>query len=159
MNEGCNQDVETFWRSFLDSLHADESRPQGYYEAFRFGNTPRMADELAGLVLRGIKTATSDLLWALEAKGKIPQRVGDFHIVLKWSGDPVCIIQTVELRVMPFRDVDAAFAYDYGEGDRTVEWWRQNLWEYYAEEGRALGREPHQDMPLVCERFQVVYPP
>jgi uncharacterized protein YhfF len=62
------------------------------------------------------------------------------------------------LRILPFSEVDEEFARDYGEGDRTLAWWRPNLWRYYEQECRSLSRTPSEDMPLICERFEVVYP-
>lgn len=56
-----------------------------------------------------------------------------------------------------FKDIDAQFAYDYGEGERTLVWWKQHLWDYYRQECADLGRSATEEMPLVCERFQVVY--
>ena len=80
-----------------------------------------------------------------------------------WSKEPVCIIETTEVRVVPFCEVDARFAYDYGEGDRSLAWWRAHLWAYYVDEcaslGRQAGRQAEGDMPLVCERFRVVFRP
>lgn len=58
---------------------------------------------------------------------------------------------------MPFSEIDAAFARDYGEGDRTLAWWQTHLWEYYVEECAVLGRTPSVEMPLLCERFTLVY--
>ena len=53
----------------------------------------------------------------------------------------------------------SVFAHDYGEGDRTLEWLSKHLYRWYAAECREIGREPAGDMPLLCERFEVVYIP
>jgi uncharacterized protein YhfF len=108
--------------------------------------------------LKGEKTATSSLLLTLEHENKPMLQVGDYSIVTTWENVPVCIIETIELRIIPFKDVDAGFAYDYGEGDRTLPWWNEHIWEYYVQECAAIGREATEDMPLLCERFGVVYP-
>jgi uncharacterized protein YhfF len=79
-----------------------------------------LANELAALVVRGEKTATSDLLWYYEQLGRELWRVGNLHIVCDWEWRPVCVIETVELRIRPFKDVDERFAFDYGEGERTL---------------------------------------
>ncbi len=148
--------IDAFWDSYAQT-HPDAAA-RGYYEAFHFGNTERMANELAALVAQGVKTATSALLWSYGEGERLPQE-GDLSIVITWDKEPVCIVETTELRILPFKDVDAQFAYDYGEGDRTLEWWREHLWDYYAAECASLGREPAEEMPLVCERFRVVFPP
>lgn len=118
-----------------------------------------MANQLSRLVLDGIKTATSDLLWHLEWQGKPRWQVGDEHVVLNGNWMPVCVIRTTELEVRPFGEVDAGFAYDYGEGDRTLEWWREHVFAWYAGQCREMGIEASYDMPLICERFEVVFAP
>jgi uncharacterized protein YhfF len=152
-----DHEVERFWGEYVRTLPSEE-RHRRYFEAFAFGDTPETADRLAELVMSGVKTATSDLLWSREAKGEGVWEPGDESIVLDGKGQPVCVVRTTELRVIPFGDVDANFVRDYGEGDRTLEWWRTEVWDHYRRECVALGREPTDDMPLICERFTVVFP-
>ena len=147
---------DAFWEDYRRS-QPEPAPPRDYYEAFHFGNTQAMADKLAALVAGGVKTATSALLWHYEAAGKRLMQVGDLSIVTTWDGEPVCVIETTEVRVLPFNQVDAQFAYDYGEGDRTLAWWQERLWAYYQRECAGLGRPAREDMPLVCERFRVVF--
>ncbi len=148
--------LEQFWAGAVQS-HPELAGKQ-YYEAFCFGNTESMANKLAAFVLSGEKTATSSLLWTIEQENKPLYQVGDYSIATTWDKVPVCIIETTELRIIPFKDVDAQFAYDYGEGDRTLAWWKENVWEYYVQECAAIGRQAAEDMPILCERFRVVYP-
>lgn len=150
--------TEAFWQQYLDSLpHANEAA-QRFYEVFCIGSSEEGADEGAELIQRGVKTATSSLLWEHQATNKPLPEVGSLSIVTDGRGHPVCVIETISVEIKGFAEVDASFAYDYGEWDRTLEGWRAHCWAYYAEQCRALGREPSQDMPLVCERFRVVYP-
>ncbi len=148
---------EAYWSTYLHTL-SEHDQIKTYYEAFTFGTTPQAADSLLELVLQGKKTATSMSLWELEHQGKPLWNVGDESIVLDGSGAPRCIIQTTELRIIPFQQVDAQFAHDYGEGDRTLTWWRKEIWAYYVEECHRFGKQATEDMPLICERFKVVYP-
>lgn len=116
-----------------------------------------MADRLLALVLAGMKTATAMPLWEREARGQPLWQVGDESIVLDGSGAPRCAMVTIELRVVPFDALDAPFARDYGEGDRTLAWFRSEAWEYYGAVVAELGHTPARDMPMICERFRVVY--
>src|ERR1700730_15268028 len=122
--------IEHFWNEAARSC--PQLQGKHYYEAFIFGNTESSANRLADLVLKGEKTATSSLLWTLEHENKPLFKVGHYSIVTTWDKTPVCIIETIELRTIPFKDVDAQFAYDYGEGDRTLAWWKEHIWEYYV---------------------------
>jgi uncharacterized protein YhfF len=148
--------VREFWERYRGTLPPAE-RDRHFFEAFSFGGTAEGADLLAELVLQGVKTATSELLWSREAIGEPLWKVGDEHVVLDGKGQPVCVIRTTELRILPFDQVDGSFVRDYGEGERSLEWWRRDIWDHYETECRRLGRIATPDMPLICERFEVVY--
>ena len=150
--------IDEFWAMYLQSLPPTECRQDRYHEAFHFGDTERTANLCADLVARRIKTATSSLLWEHEVKGTPLVQVGDLSIVTNWNREPICIIETIEVRLLPFREVDEGFVYDYGEGDRSMDWWHKTMWEYYSEECRSLGRAPTSEMCVVCERFRVIFP-
>jgi uncharacterized protein YhfF/dihydrofolate reductase len=150
--------VEVFWHSYLESLPEDDpARSRGMPMAWGFGDGPEMADELGGLVYRGTKTATCSSLWEIEHDGEPVPRPGDLSIILDGRGDPLCIIETTEVEVMPFNAVDAGFAHDEGEGDRSLTYWRAAHWRFFSRTLAAIGRTPDETMPLVCERFRVVW--
>ena len=115
-------------------------------ETFSFGDNPVLAEELARLVLAGIKTATC---WA-ESDGRQTE-VGKRMILLSGSGEPLAIIETVELVRRRFNDVDAGFAHDEGEGDRSLSYWRDAHRRYFTRKGQFS-----EDMWLYCERFRLV---
>lgn len=146
------------WQAYLASLPPHSGDATRLHEVFRIGNSPEGADEGAALIKQGLKTATSSLLWAYEATNRSLPEVGSLSIVIDGRGDPVCVIQTLTVDVKTFAEVDETFAYDYGEWDRTLETWRARCWEFNAPRCRALGKVPTPGMPLVCERFAVVYP-
>ncbi len=115
-------------------------------ETFSFGDNPALADELAALVLAGKKTATC---WA--ASDGLLTEVGKRMVVLSGSGRPLAVVETVELERRRFGEVDAAFAHDEGEGDRSLAHWRSAHRAYFTRLGQFA-----EDMPLYCERFRVV---
>jgi len=146
------------WQNFLQTQPDPAEAERRFYESFYFSSTEALANELAGLVVKGIKTATSALLWEIEAENKPLVQPGNYSIVTDWDKNPVCIMETTEVRLVPFKEVDARFAYDYGEEERTLEWWREAMWDSYQKICHSLGKEPSQDMLVICERFKVVYP-
>jgi uncharacterized protein YhfF len=83
--------------------------------------------------------------------------VGQKTIVLDGNDDPLCTIETTEVEVRPYNEVDARFAYEEGEGDRSLEYWRQAHWRFFSRTLPNMGKEPTPDMPLVCERFRVIH--
>ena len=149
---------QAFWNEFLASLATPADATGRFYEVFAIGSTRESADEGAALILSGVKTATSSLVWDYVAKNKPMPDVGSLSIVADGGGTPVCIVETTALEIKPLRDVDAQFAYDYGEGDRTLEGWRADNLAYNRPRCLALGKSATDEMPLLCERFVVVYP-
>jgi uncharacterized protein YhfF len=127
------------------------------YTAWQFGYGVEQGDRLLACVLDGPKRATAGALWAYEAEGEAVPVPGDYSVLLDGHGVARCIIRTTGVKVVPFDQVDAGFAYAEGEGDRSLEYWREAHWEYFVHELTELGREATEDMPVVCERFEVVY--
>lgn len=124
--------------------------------AWSFGDAPGLADELLGLVLQGTKTATSSLAWEYEGGEEPLPAVGDLSILLDGAGEPRALIRTTEVRTVPFDAVDEDFAYDEGEDDRTLASWRAGH-ERYWRRTMPAGHEFSPDMPVVCERFELLY--
>jgi uncharacterized protein YhfF len=77
--------------------------------------------------------------------------------LLDGQENPVCIIETTEVSIKPYNQVDAAFAFEEGEGDRSLEYWREAHWRFFSRTLPKIVKEPTQDMPLVCEQFRVVF--
>jgi len=121
-----------------------------------------MADELADLVLAGIKRATAgavaDYAADAPAGGARPQ-VGDHSVVLRGDGTPVAVIRTTDVRVGPLSSVDEQFAWDEGEGERTRAWWLEAHRRYFRRTFAARGWEYDEDLEIGFERFVVVWPP
>lgn len=61
--------LRSFWLAFAQATgEPDDSR---FYEAFAFGDSEGLAQELTELVLRGTKRATAGSVWVFEAQGKL----------------------------------------------------------------------------------------
>lgn len=118
---------------------------------FAFGDSPALADELLALVLAGRKTATCCSLRQYEAEGwKIPKPGGRW-IVLDGAKHPRCVVETTGIATKRFDAVDAQFAHDEGEGDRSYAYWRAAHENYFQRQGLFS-----PDMLVVCERFRLV---
>jgi uncharacterized protein YhfF len=94
------QSVKPFWAEFVAYCGTDPS--DRFYEAFHFDDNAPSADELAELVLSGRKRATAALVWAYESETKPIPRPGDLSVVTRFGGEPLCVIETRKVQVVPF---------------------------------------------------------
>ena len=149
--------VREFWDAFKATQYQDvEAR---FYEVCVFDDNERSANTLAELVVRGIKRATAGLVWSFEAVNMAVPKPGDLSVVTTWDGQPLCVIETTQVDITPFSEVTAEFAAAEGEGDGSLEYWRQAHIAYSARECARIGQSPTPSMPVACERFRVVYCP
>lgn len=144
-----------FWQAFAQTRAVDPT-PR-FIEAFYFDDNESSANELAALVVSGRKRATAALLWAYDAEGQRLPEPGDLGIVTDFDGNPVCIVETTRVDTVAFCEVSAEFAATEGEGDGSLQYWRSAHEAFFGRECERLARTPGADMPVVCERFEVVY--
>jgi uncharacterized protein YhfF len=98
-------------------------------------------------------------VWSFEAAGKRLPRPGDLSVVTAWSGQPLAVIRTTRVELMPFDRVTAEFAAAEGEGDGSLDFWRRVHTAYFGRECARVGRVFSVHMPVCCERFELVYAP
>lgn len=116
-------------------------------ETFSFGDGPQLANQLLALVLEGRKRATC---WAV-SEGMKGAALDKCMVALDGAGRPRAVLQTVELVQRRFDAVDKAFAFDEGEGDRSLAYWREAHRRYFTRLNLY-----QDDMMLWCERFTLV---
>lgn len=155
MNEAATP-PERFWREFCAATGTD---PGTRYDVWRFGDSAALADELLDLVLHGPKRATAGLLLDHELDGDPLPEVGGLSVVLDGRDRPRVVLRTTGVEITPFRDVDAAFAWDEGEGDRTLASWTAGHEAYFRRSLDARGMAFDPDLPCVLERFAIAWTP
>ncbi|WP_430645024.1 ASCH domain-containing protein [Agromyces sp. GXS1127] len=124
-----------------------------------FGDHPALTDELLALVLDGTKRATASLVAEFRDEGQPLPRVGSHWIACDSAGRARAILRSTELRIGAFSSVDAAFAHDEGEDDRTLGSWVDNHRRYWQRVCPTIGIEWSDDLDVVFERFEVAWPP
>jgi len=149
--------VVAYWQKFLSTLPANSPYHNKAYVAEGWGIGPEMADELGALIVNGTKTATCSALWEWEAEGESPPEKGAVTIVLDGRWDPMGIVETTEVTIRKYNEVDADFAHDEGEGDLSLQYWREAHKNFFSRTLPEFGREFSEEMPLVCERFRLIY--
>lgn len=129
------------------------------YESYAYcaGENP-YADELAQLTVTGHKTATSSPYQIYELENQPLPQVGDFNIILDAQEKAVCITRHTKVEILPFDQVSDEHAYKEGEGDKTLDYWRQVHAQWLSMYLEEFNLEFTTQTPMVCEEFEVVYP-
>lgn len=154
-----NPSAAALWSAYCAAHPDAEHNMPREPEVWPFGDSPALADELCALVVAGTKTATADLVWTVEFEGRTIPKSGDISIILDGRAQAVCIIQTTAVTIRPYNEVPPEFAYDEGEGDRSLAYWRDAHWRYFSRRCAEMGRQPTLTMPVVCEHFRLLYRP
>ena len=128
------------------------------YDVVAFGDTAALQDELVALTLAGTKRATASLLREYDHPPPALPKVDDHVVVVDGRGRPRCIWVTVEITIKPLIEVDDAFAWDEGEGDRSRDDWLRMHRDYFTAQAAREGFEFGDEIPVVFERFRIVWP-
>lgn len=107
--------------------------------------------QLVEAVLRGEKTATASLRDQFVPNTDEPMpRVGEQIVLIGWDDEPLGVVETTEVRVVPAGEVDLQFSRDEGERFESVADWRAAHERFWSD--RAITDETL----VVCERFRLI---
>lgn len=151
---GHRDQIEAFW---LDYQKACQVRVEGF-SATAYGHTRAVADELAALVAEGHKRAHASLERDFEAEGDPLPRPGEHVVVLDGRGSPRAIVRLTHVERRYFNEIDDEFAFECGEGDRTLAWWLVAYRQEFAERAEAQGFQVGERAVLILEYFELVWP-
>jgi uncharacterized protein YhfF len=120
-----------------------------------------LRDKLVAAILSGAKTTTTGLLAEYRLEGEQLPEPGDRAVVVDSQDQPVAVIETTQVRVVPLAHVDLDHAINEGEGDTTVAGWRashESFW--HSDQMReAMGDSQFtvdDTTEVVMERFRLV---
>jgi len=142
----------------LRRLHAlGITLPPGNIRIDGYGDSEALSESLLALIRNGTKRAGTGLLWLHEHENDPPAKPGDIEIVITHKGEPSIVTRIVSVTIVPYSAVTAEYAAIEGEGDGSLEYWRQAHWAYFSRECKRIGREPSESMPVVCCVFEVLH--
>ncbi len=151
-----DESIPEYWERFLQG-QTWTNTPPTLFDAFAFGDSAELADRLAGQVIQRKKTATCEALWSYETHEERLPMVSAHNVILDGQRQPVAVIQTIEVALRTFDQIDGQFAYDEGGGDRSLAHWRFVHETYFRRTLSKIGREFTPEIPLICERFRVLW--
>jgi uncharacterized protein YhfF len=153
--------VEDFWQQCRRDLNIATTN----YHASTFAD-PQFLDfndplldlsEQPRLVAARKKQGTAHLLIDFEINGIPRRKVGDYWVVLNFDNEPWCLVRVVDIFVKPFNEVPESFAEREGEGEMTQRWWQDAHRAYFQPQCAKWKVEWREDLPTVCESFDLVH--
>lgn len=147
-------EVDKFWLA----CRAQHGIAAGSYHASTFAN-PQFApyhDSLLELVAEGKKRATAHLALDFERNGIAMRSAGDYWVILSGTNEPRFLVRVTDIQIKPFNQVDATFAAREGEGDSSLAYWTDVHREYFERQCAAWGITWRDDLPTVCEGFDLI---
>lgn len=145
-----------FWQSCLDAEAVGSDTPMPT-DIWSLSDSPEMADELLSLVLTGVKSAIASDMSGYADASTLPV-VGDLSIVLDGAGRARALTCTTEVRTGPLSSADEGFAWDAGEGDRSLKYWAGAHRRFFHHRSAETDTPFDPDMLMVFERFELLHP-
>ncbi len=149
-------DDERGFDLYVDTMLGGWMPPTRALDVFHFGNTPALAAVLAHLVGKGVKRGTTGWIEVAEREGSVIPEAGMVSIVTDGFGYPACAIRTERVERLRFGDITAAHAWAEGEGDRTLEDYRDGHLAYFHREAVQHGLVFDDDALVFFEHFRVL---
>ncbi len=149
--------VKEMWKKYLFTIGENINDTVKTYESWYFCNNEKDANELVGLIKKGIKKATTSLHCLYEIENEPIPKVSDYVTITNWCGIAQCIIQITNINIISFKEVTPAFATKEGEGDKTLSFWRKVHRKFFTLELKEYSKKFSEGMLVICEEFEVVY--
>ncbi|MEU7715237.1 ASCH domain-containing protein [Micromonospora chalcea] len=124
----------------------------GGLRALALGTPGELRTRLNTLVLSGVKTATAGLVQEYDDENEELEYVGERLVLVDDNDAFVGVVEVTGVEVVRFADVPWDFARAEGEGDRSIEEWREGHGAYWARQGTPVT----DDTRIVCLRFRLV---
>ena len=148
---------QAFWDVYVSKLPKHKKPAEVFVEASFAGNKD-ITDELINLYLSGQKTAGSSLVADFEACGDPLPQIGNYWIILDSQEMPKCLVRTNKVVFNKFKDVPKEIAQAEGEGDLSLEYWKNTHSEFYKPFLAKWGVDNLDEAMVVTEYFDVVFP-
>ncbi|WP_422486474.1 ASCH domain-containing protein [Gudongella sp. DL1XJH-153] len=153
-----DKSVVDMWEDYLESIGEKPEETKLTYESWHFCDNEKDANELIELVLEGTKRATASLHMLYEIEDEKVPSEGGLNILTDWDGRAKCITRDKKVSILPFKDITEEHARIEGEGDKSLEYWRRAHIAFFGRDTDSLGVDFSEDLLVVFEEFEVVYP-
>lgn len=146
--------TEAYWNA---AKEAGASLEDDYWVR-RIGGNKETVDIILDLVLRGEKRGTFGVKLLQERQPEITPILSGEAVMVDMEGKPHGILKTTKLTPVPYQDIAEEHLLIEGPGARKLEIWQDIHWPYWTSLLAQHDLEPSQDMIIVVEHFDLLYP-
>lgn len=150
-----NSTARNMWGDFLDA-HLEYAFVEAP-KVIHFFDNEKDANHSLELVLNNTKKAMSHSLLGLQNRNEPLPKIGSFIVLTDWEGTAKCIVKTTAVKLKPLFSIDVDYAELEGEGDKSLDQWKNMYLNYFTRELAPFGRVPKESMIVVCVTFEKVY--
>ena len=129
------------------------------YWVRRIGGDPETVNIIIGLILKGDKCGTFGVKMLQERNPAITPSLGGVAVLVDCDGAPHAAIRTDTLTPVAYKDITEEHLTVEGPGARKLEVWQNIHWPYWTSLLKPYGLEPSEDMIIMVEHFDLLYPP
>jgi uncharacterized protein YhfF len=146
--------ISDFWEDFVS--RNEEYKLHSIPSIDWFCNDEELTNQLANLVIKGLKTATCSALIDYQITKEDLPKVNDLKIIVDWHKNPICITKTKSVVIKKFNEIDEEFARKEGEGDKSLAYWQNAHKTFFSNYLKTLGVAFTDELKLVCEEFEKI---
>lgn len=151
---GKTDSTEKFWQAAKQS-NVDLGDD---YWVRRIGANKPTVDSILKLVLDGEKCGTFGLRWIQDRQPENTPKVGSDAVVVDMDDVPHAVVRTTRLTEVAYQDITEEHLVIEGPGARKLDRWQDIHWPYWTVLLKPYDLEPSEDMPVMVERFDLMYP-
>ncbi|MCQ2983099.1 MAG: ASCH domain-containing protein [Treponemataceae bacterium] len=145
--------TEEYWKDFLSRKGLDPQMPHS--GEVSFGTDEVSCAQFLALIVSGKKTAAFGALESYRLDNESLPKKGAFTILTDYTGNPIGVIQTLNVTILPYNAITWDMAVKEGEC-ADFEEWHAAYDEFFADDADIMGYDVTPDMPVVFEEFVLV---
>lgn len=147
--------IAEFWSEYLKKT-GQKPEEAVYNGELCFEDSGWAGQSQLNLVLGGKKTAIFTPFPSFEINlEKIPV-AGEVYVVEDTAEEPCAVIRLKDVKVIPFNQISWELAAQDGENENLKDW-QDKQRAFFEEEADLCGFVFEEEMPVVCEIFELVY--
>jgi uncharacterized protein YhfF len=147
--------TDAFWQNVISKVTGGVDD----YWVRRIGGDPETVNIILGLILKGEKTGTFGVKILQERQPEITPTLNGTAVLVDIGGTPHAAVTTTQLTPVAYKDISEEHHLGVeGPGARKLDVWQSIHWPYWTRLLEPHGLTPREDMTIMVEHFELIYP-